>query len=215
MTSSKIQDGASSSGRLRVIFGWSSGHARVMFVIISKGNRNLYMWMKGSAHTCGREFLSPSHCACSAYYACALRENVWRRFLMTDLMLEDEDCPSTYHQPTINLSSHHQPTINPPSTYHQPDINLPSTWHQPHINPILQGSHLRVKKKQTISHIILLHCKSQVYIQGLQRFKISLAMGTQQIKVSDGISVNDSLLCFSLLGSNTLFEIFDLFLSNL
>ena len=151
MTSSKIQDGASSSGRLRVIFGWSSGHARVMFVTISKGNRNLYMWMKGSAHTCGREFLSPSHCACSAYYACALRENVWRRFLMTDLMLEDEDCPSTYHQPTINLSSsHHQPTINPPSTYHQPDINLPSTWHQPHINPILQGSHLRVKKNRQI-----------------------------------------------------------------
>ena len=66
-------------------------------------------------------------------------------------MLEDEDCPSTYHQPTINLSSsHHQPTINPPSTYHQPDINLPSTSHQPHINPILQGSHLRVKKNRQI-----------------------------------------------------------------
>ena len=40
-------------------------------------------------------------------------------------------------------------------------------------------------------------------------------MDTQQIKVSDGIIVNDSLLCFSLLGSNTLFQVFNLFLSNL
>ena len=70
-------------------------------------------------------------------------------------------------------------------------------------------------KRQTNSHIILLHCKSQVYIQGLQSFKISLAMDTQQIKVSDGIIVNDSLLCFTLLGSNTLFQVFNLFLSNL
>ena len=70
-------------------------------------------------------------------------------------------------------------------------------------------------KRQTNSHIILLHCKSQVYIQGLQCFKIYLAMDTQQIKVSDGIIVNDSLLCFSLLGSNTLFQVFNLFLSNL
>ena len=42
MTSSKIQDGASSLGRLRVIFGSCSDHIR---------NHN--MWMKGSAHTCG------------------------------------------------------------------------------------------------------------------------------------------------------------------
>ena len=72
----------------RVIFG----HLRVLFVIPYRDHRNLYMCTKVWSYTCGREFLSP------------LRENVWKRFLMTHLMLEDEDCTSTYHQPTINLS---------------------------------------------------------------------------------------------------------------
>ena len=39
-----------------------------------KRNVNLHMCMKGSAHNCGTEFLSPGHCAC------AVREHGLRLF---------------------------------------------------------------------------------------------------------------------------------------
>ena len=90
------------------------------------------MWMKGSAHTCGREFFVPF----ALHMRSVLRMRIKRKRLKT--FFDDGshvrrrglsiNLSSTYHQPTINLSStHHQPTISLTSTYHQSDINPTST----------------------------------------------------------------------------------------
>ena len=97
------------------------------------------MWMKGSAHTCGREFFVPF----ALHMRNVLRMRIERKRLKT--FFDDGshvrrrglsiNLSSTYHQPILNLpSTYHHPTINLPSTHHQPTISLTSTYHQPDIN---------------------------------------------------------------------------------
>ena len=81
---SKMADGWRHSKR-------SSGpRVRVIFVIRSKGNRNLYRWTKGSAHTCGTECVPSGQCACAVQYACAEGKLVLKRLktLWKDLYSE-------------------------------------------------------------------------------------------------------------------------------
>ena len=148
-------------------------HARVWVVIrVSGPYIGVHLWE--------RIFVP---CA-NVQYISAVGKLVWKRFktfLMTKLMLEDKDCPATQ----INLpSAHHQPTISLPSAWQQPTINLTSI---PHQLDTIRISCWSKKDRQIVT--------SFYYISNHKfTFKVYRDLRYQQIKVSDGIIVNDSLL---------------------